>query len=162
MGQSNSHDEIKTNKICIGETCLSQSALRDILIATNNSIQLSSNTPYVKNETNEGSCNKGYGGQINYSKEGNGLSGCDKCKAGTYKSFVSNTNCIECPEGYYCPDNGIGIYDKLIICDAGYFCPKGSTEKKLCPEGKMSEAGAKECTIIKEQQQPPPSNLIGV
>ena len=164
MGQSNSRDEIKTNKICIGDTCLSEASLRDILIATNNSIQLSSNAPYVKNENNEGSCNKGYEGKIMYTNDG--LSGCNKCNRGTYKSSVSNGDCIKCPEGYYCPDNGLGIYDKNIICSKGFFCPKGSHEQKPCPEGETSEGGAKACfeqkTIAIIEEQKNKGDLIGV
>ena len=110
--QNNNYDEIKAEKICIGDTCLSRDLLREILIATNNSIQLSSNTPYVKNEKNEGSCNKGYGGKIIYSTDGKGLSGCNKCKPGTYKSLVSNDDCIKCQKGYYCPDYGGNIQQK--------------------------------------------------
>jgi len=161
MGQSNSHqnhnDEIKTNKICIGDTCLSQEVLRDILISTNNSIQLSSNTPYVKNEKNEGTCNKGYGGKIIYSS-GEGLSGCNKCEAGTYKSSLSNTDCIVCPEGNYCPDKGLGIHDEKIICSAGYFCPEGSSEQQECQKGFDSAEGASLCfkkNIVSEDYLPP-------
>lgn len=136
MGQSNSHqnhyDEIKTNKICIGDTCLSQEALRDILIATNNSIQLSSNTAYVKNEDDEGSCNKGYGGRIIYSTDGKGLSGCNKCKQGTYKPTVLNEDCIICPKGYYCPDDGGGIYIKKQKCPDGFDSEEGASAESQC------------------------------
>jgi len=149
MGQTNSHqdhyDEIKTNKICIGDTCLSQETLRDMLIATNNSIQLSSNTPYVKNEKNEGSCNKGYGGRIIYSTDGKGLSGCNKCRPGTYKSSTSNEDCSICPPGYYCPDDGGGIYNISRKCEKGFFCPTGSYEKQKCKDGFDSEEGASAC-----------------
>ena len=144
--ENNIGEEIKSKKICIDGICLDRRLLEDILIATNNSVELSSKTPYVKDVNKTGSCNKGYGGKIIYSNpEGRGgLSGCNKCNAGFYKDDVSNTDCKICPTGYYCPDRGDGIYDQSIHCKDGCSCSEGEgNTEEICPEeeGKSNTIG---------------------
>jgi hypothetical protein len=140
-------------KFCIGTTCLSQSALNDILIASNSSLSLLStvDTPYAKDPvTNLGACNWGYSGTISYSNDGKGLTGCVKCPSGYYKGEVGNTGCKPCDVGYYCPTGGTtnrvagspGMNLRQVQCDAGKYCPAASFEQKACPPGYYCPTGS--------------------
>jgi len=131
-------------KFCIGNTCLSQSALNDILIASNSSLSLLSSvdTPFSK-KNGTGACNWGYGGTISYSNDGKGLSGCVKCASGTYKFDVENSPCQPCAAGTYCDKEGTTnrklftapLNTSAIDCEAGTYCPLGSFKQIDCPSG---------------------------
>lgn len=166
--ENNIGEEIKSKKICIDGICLDRRLLEDILIATNNSIELSSKTPYVKDANKTGSCNKGYGGKIIYSNpEGRGgLSGCTPCIPGFYKDDVSNTDCKICPTGYYCPDRGDGIYDQRILCGDECSCKEeGKYECEQEEEGKSNTIGPKTADVQLESfehRRQIKTGLIGV
>lgn len=54
-----------------------------------------------------------------------------RCSKGTYNSFEQQTNCIECPAGYYCDTNATAP----AICPLRYYCPNGTVEPVFCPNG---------------------------
>lgn len=139
-------------KFCIGSTCLSQSTLNDILIASNSSLSLLStvDTPYAKSiDGKSGACNWGYSGTISYSNDGKGLTGCVKCPSGYFKEVVGNTGCNPCSGGYYCPTGGTtnragfaGMNYSQVKCDPGKYCPTGSYKQTVCPSGYYCPIGS--------------------
>jgi len=53
----------------------------------------------------------------------------DLCPVGTYNNLTglrAANECAPCDPGYYCPNQGIVVPDKL--CSAGHYCELGSTE----------------------------------
>ena len=139
-------------KFCIGNTCLSQSTLNDILIASNSSLSLLStvDTPYAKSiDGRSGACNWGYSGTISYSNDGKGLTGCVKCPSGYFKDEVGNTGCKPCAGGYFCASEGTtnragfaGMNTSLVQCDPGKYCPTGSYKQTVCPSGYYCPIGS--------------------
>ena len=69
------------------------------------------------------------------------------CPAGTYSNQEGNdelSDCIDCPNGYYCPFEGMSVTTEL--CPEGFYCPQGTSEPTLectaghyCPEGSDTE-----------------------
>jgi len=71
---------------------------------------------------------------------------------------ISQTICVGCPAGYYCPDprqppllcaNGTYSLSGLTIecskCPIGYSCPQQDWPPQLCAVGSYSPVGATEC-----------------
>ncbi|CAG5113760.1 Oidioi.mRNA.OKI2018_I69.chr2.g7850.t1.cds [Oikopleura dioica] len=56
----------------------------------------------------------------------------EPCGPGEYAPIIKMTACLECPEGFYCPDD-VNVEPK--ICPAGSFCVAGSDEIQLCAAG---------------------------
>ena len=74
----------------------------------------------------------------------------DLCPVGTYNNLTglrAANECAPCDPGYYCPNQGIVVPDKL--CSAGHYCELGSTEPApvaqsygyLCPVGHYCPEG---------------------
>nr|XP_047130962.1 uncharacterized protein LOC100202447 isoform X1 [Hydra vulgaris] len=58
---------------------------------------------------------------------------CMICPAGFYGNEISRLSCLECPEGYICPQ---GTEDpKKHVCPKGFYCPKASAEGIPCQPG---------------------------
>ena len=55
---------------------------------------------------------------------------CEWCPSGQYQNEPGQSECLDCPSGFFCP-NAI-IPD---ICPAGHKCPAKSTEKIKCEAG---------------------------
>lgn len=47
----------------------------------------------------------------------------------TKRGAASEDDCIDCPAGYYCLEDG-----SSVECPAGHYCPEGDTEPNECPE----------------------------
>ena len=68
-----------------------------------------------------------------------------QCAAGSYRNTVgaaAQTDCVECPAGYYCPLGNV----QPIPCEASYYCPLGSGNMTECEEGHYCPAIAFEMT----------------
>ena len=65
-----------------------------------------------------------------YSKEG--FFKQEPCQRGTYQPSPRSSECLVCPQGYYCNDTGA---EDNIICPRGNYCPTGSEIPTPCPEG---------------------------
>ena len=63
---------------------------------------------------------------------------CIMCTEGYYGNDEERRYCLECPEGYFCP-NGTGYYTPNI-CPIGFYCPKGTGAPIPCPPGKYGNA----------------------
>ena len=53
---------------------------------------------------------------------------------------ISETQCVNCPEGYYCPGTG-----EKLECQEGYYCNEGTSSllpENICPVGKKCPAGS--------------------
>lgn len=74
--------------------------------------------------------------------EGQGASGCVKCKKGTYKGNKQQLTCTLCPAGYYCDEEGM-IATKE--CPKKHYCPEGSVTPKKCRALHSSREGADSC-----------------
>ncbi|XP_039940848.1 multiple epidermal growth factor-like domains protein 6 [Hirundo rustica] len=57
------------------------------------------------------------------------------CPAGSYNPALSQTSCLPCPEGFFCPKNSSSILEQE--CPPGHFCPAGtaSAAQFPCPKG---------------------------
>eukprot|EP00817_Percolomonadidae_sp_ATCC50343_P003418 CAMPEP_0117418838 /NCGR_PEP_ID=MMETSP0758-20121206/542_1 /TAXON_ID=63605 /ORGANISM="Percolomonas cosmopolitus, Strain AE-1 (ATCC 50343)" /LENGTH=4727 /DNA_ID=CAMNT_0005199587 /DNA_START=68 /DNA_END=14251 /DNA_ORIENTATION=+ len=72
------------------------------------------------------------------------------CSAGTYQNAESESSCIVCPSGYYCPNVTAGTVNP-IECPPGRYCPQGTGAfTPSCPSGTFSATTgltqASECT----------------
>ena len=56
------------------------------------------------------------------------------CPRGTYQSSSAQTDCVPCPIGYFCPDEGLPV---PRLCPAGYVCDVSGIGviQQPCPEG---------------------------
>ncbi|CAM9131044.1 unnamed protein product, partial [Ectocarpus fasciculatus] len=66
-----------------------------------------------------------------------GSSNYTECVPGFYQSMYAQDSCIQCPEGYYCPNNAMMTFQHTL-CPAGYFCPLQSQTPERCPIGTYS------------------------
>ena len=64
------------------------------------------------------------------------------CPPGTFLNTTgaqSDTECIQCTQGYYC--GGYGLTAVTDQCDAGYYCPAGmnvsNPTEYTCPQGNL-------------------------
>lgn len=125
------------------------------------STQTGMTTPTPSDISNvRGRCETG-----NYCPEGSGS--LSQCPAGTYndaRASTSESDCLECPPGYYCNSPGktwselTGLSSTYFgQCTAGYVCSGGSTTPtptdnivgKICPVGSYCPTGTVteiECT----------------
>ena len=57
------------------------------------------------------------------------------CPAGSYQNERGQSNCLPCPEGYFCPSQTSSL--KGLECPAGYYCPENTTHlhQYPCPAG---------------------------
>lgn len=60
------------------------------------------------------------------------------CSGGFYQNLTTQSTCLSCPEGYYCP--GTPSSDPVItptVCPEGYYCPleTASDNENPCPPG---------------------------
>ncbi|KAJ1432528.1 hypothetical protein B484DRAFT_327254, partial [Ochromonadaceae sp. CCMP2298] len=60
-----------------------------------------------------------------------------ECEAGTYTGLTKQTACVDCPEGFYCPDSGMTAYQNYT-CPAGYYCAEATSSPTRCPPGSYS------------------------
>ncbi|CAM9474871.1 unnamed protein product, partial [Choristocarpus tenellus] len=116
----------------------------------------------------DGPCFAGY-----YCPPGTGSATENACPAGTYSPSTSlylESQCVDCPSGYYCPeastsaepcpagtytsynnteDAGPGSYPSCTECPAGYYCEETSREPTECGTGKRfhSDYGADACSM---------------
>ena len=65
-----------------------------------------------------------------YSKEGAYKP--EPCPLGSYQTAERSSDCVLCPQGYYC--NLTGTINPAI-CLKGFYCPKGSDQPTPCPAG---------------------------
>ena len=79
------------------------------------------------------------------------------CPSGTYMTKTGTkevTDCLSCPAGYYCPDEGMSHNPNSndeLKCKEGYYCFSGSSDYKpnddpddnygICPEGHYCPTG---------------------
>jgi hypothetical protein len=87
---------------------------------------------------------------------------CMPCPKDTYKSNISGSNCLTCPEFSGSPSGattcrcmaGYGDIDGGLcaICDAGSFS-SGGGPCLLCPAGKISDMGSRFCSCEKGQSE---------
>ena len=130
-------------KICIGDTCLSQRTLKNILLSSSSTVNYI-DSPYIKDkDTGNNYCNIGYQGQISYSSDGKGLTGCNICNRGYYNDDYKSQTCKFCPSGYYCPTLGTKNKSEFQVCASGYYCPEGSIVSNpfVCPSGYYCQTG---------------------
>ena len=70
------------------------------------------------------------------------------CNAGTITNVIgaeSQSDCISCPPGYYCPNNA--SLAKTVECQAGTYCSGGTSSSSgnaTCPIGHYCPAGTNE------------------
>lgn len=69
------------------------------------------------------------------------------CSAGYYQTGTSQTACIRCPAGYYCPLMAVGDYT-AYACPAQYYCPEGTSEPILCTDGYLCDS-----SVVSTSQQ---------
>lgn len=59
-------------------------------------------------------------------------SSCFSCGPGKFNDKLGSfqaSECLECPAGYYCPDERTV---SPIVCPADFYCPKGTGEPSEC------------------------------
>jgi hypothetical protein len=59
------------------------------------------------------------------------------CAPGTYNDKYLQSDCLDCPEGYYCPHSGMSTFE-YYNCTRGHYCPAGSSQPLPCPVGTFS------------------------
>ena len=57
------------------------------------------------------------------------------CQQGTYNELTGQSSCLDCPQGYYCPENTSDY--SIYPCPIGYYCPTGTEHSSQypCPRG---------------------------
>lgn len=85
---------------------------------------------------------------------GTGSAGGTECLKGTYSSangLTEASECISCPNGFMCPNDGMIETDFDTAsnqCDQGYYCGAGidgvSTTKQTCDIGRYCPANSME------------------
>ena len=55
------------------------------------------------------------------------------CPAGTYNDITQQSNCTECPSGYFCLLGSITYLD--TPCPVGHYCPTRTLQPIACPRG---------------------------
>ena len=71
------------------------------------------------------------------SYSGTGASNYSLCLPGFYQPMFAQSDCLQCPNGYYCPDSGMSTYEHTI-CPYGNYCPVESSVPFRCPIGTFS------------------------
>ena len=57
------------------------------------------------------------------------------CQQGTYNNLTTQSSCLDCPQGYYCPSNTSDY--SIYPCMIGHYCPTSTEyfDQHPCPEG---------------------------
>ena len=69
-----------------------------------------------------------------------------QCSDGQYNMQIASyqpSDCLSCPQGYFCPQNPTGSQGKVNACPAGNYCPTGtgSSQGTPCQAGYYCPAG---------------------
>lgn len=98
---------------------------------------------YDENAVNNGPCPPGY-----YCESGTDVP--SKCPVGTYSTEyfgVTDADCVPCPAGYLCPNEGLGqLPDNSMLCPQGFYCPGNTSVAIDCLEGTYCPTGSDQPT----------------
>jgi len=77
---------------------------------------------------------------------GQPFTSCEGCGEGFYSTLgglTDQSQCSECPAGYYCPDS---VTTQPSLCPRGFFCVRGSSSAAKCPALYSSPTGVDDCS----------------